>query len=328
MSVGSHVLVTGGAGYIGSHVCKVLAAYGYIPVTYDHLQGGHSWAIKWGPFVQDDIHNTDGLCAAFRKYQPIAVFHLASSINVRESLVNPAKYYHNNVAGSLSLLQAMTLCQVPHLVFSSTASIYGNPNYLPLDEKHSKAPLHAYGKSKYMVEFMLEDFFRSHGLCSAALRYFNAAGADSESEIGEAHDPETHLIPLVIHTALQKRASLDIYGTNYNTEDGTAVRDYIHVCDLAEAHIKALEWLIHNKRNLQVNLGTGQGYSIRKVIETVETISGKKVASNPSPPSPDAASLVADPSLAFEILQWKPRFSSLSHIVETALNWHSKQQKN
>jgi len=325
MTKGNHVIVTGGAGYIGSHVCKALAGHGYIPVTYDNLQGGHLWAIKWGPFIQNDIHNTEALCSAFREYNPIAVFHLASSINVRESLLDPAKYYHNNVSGSLSLLKAMTECRVPNLVFSSTASIFGNPQYIPIDEKHQKAPLHAYGKSKYMVELMLEDFQRSHGLCSAALRYFNAAGADSSTEIGEAHDPETHLIPLVIQTALKRRAALDIYGTSYNTEDGTAIRDYIHVADLAEAHIKALEWLIQNKQSIGVNLGTGQGYSIRKVIETVELISGKKVASNHCPPSPDAACLVADPSLAFQLLKWTPKFSSLSHIVESALNWHSKR---
>lgn len=320
----NNILVTGGAGYIGSHVCKALAQAGYTPITYDNLKGGYRWAVKWGPFIQNDILNTEALCSVFEQYSPLAVFHLASSINVRESLQDPGKYYHNNVCGTLSLLQAMVRCRISYLVFSSTASIFGNPHYVPMDENHPKAPLHAYGKSKYMVELMLEDFQKAHGLCSAALRYFNAAGADKEGEIGEAHVPETHLIPLVIQTALGQREALDIYGANYNTEDGTAVRDYIHVYDLALAHIKALEWLIANKKSLQVNLGTGQGYSIKQVIESVQQISGKKVMSRISAPSPDAACLVANPSKAFEILHWKPQHSSLEQIVESALGWHTK----
>lgn len=322
MTFSRPVLVTGGAGFIGSHVCKMLAHSGFTPITYDNFQGGHRWAVRFGPLIEADIHDAEAMKHAIQKYQPIAVFHLASSINVRESLVNPGKYYHNNVIGTLSLLEAMKESDTKFLVFSSTASIFGNPDYIPIDENHPKKPLHAYGKSKYMVEQILEEYQRAHGITSACLRYFNACGADVDGQIGEAHDPETHLIPLVIETALGKRSHISIYGDDYDTEDGTAIRDYIHVTDLAEAHIKALEYLIATKKSFQANLGTGTGYSIKQVIKAVENISGKKVAIQQGPKSPDAACLIASPHQANDLLKWSARHSHLDHIIETALRWH------
>jgi UDP-arabinose 4-epimerase len=320
------ILVTGGAGFIGSHVCKLLAQTGYTPITYDNFQGGHRWAACFGPLVEADIHDTAKLKTTIQQYQPIAVFHLASSINVRESLENPGKYYHNNVVGTLSLLDAMKESNTKLLVFSSTASIFGNPDYVPIDEKHPKRPLHAYGKSKYMVEQILEDFQRAHGITSACLRYFNACGADVDGQIGEAHNPETHLIPLVIETALGKKPHISIYGDDYDTEDGTAIRDYIHVTDLADAHIKALEYLLSTNKSFQANLGTGTGYSIKQIIKAVENISGKKVAIQQGPKSPDAACLIATPRLANQLLNWSARHSHLDHIIETALRWHTNKK--
>lgn len=316
------ILVTGGAGYIGSHVCKALLAAGFLPVTYDNLSKGHRWAVKWGPLIEADIHDRVALQKAFQKYGPIAVIHLASFINVRESLVDPGKYYHNNVAGSLSLIEEMCASGIKRLVFSSTASVYGAPQYLPIDEKHPKNPLHAYGKSKHMVEEMLKDFFVSHCLSSLSLRYFNASGADATGEIGEAHDPETHLVPLVLLTALKKRAQLTIYGNDYPTPDGTAIRDYIHVTDLAEAHVKAVQYLLAHEICTQLNLGTGQGYSVQELIRAVEKVTGRSVKAELGKKSPDSPVLVADATKAQETLDWKPNHSDLETIIQTAWRWH------
>ncbi|MBM3207213.1 MAG: UDP-glucose 4-epimerase GalE [Chlamydiae bacterium] len=319
------ILVTGGAGYIGSHVCKALSEAGLTPITYDNFQGGHRWAVQFGPLIEGDIHDTEKLKKTLDLYQPAAVFHLASSINVRESLSDPLKYYHNNVQGTLSLLKAMVESGTTNIVFSSTASVYGNPLETPLKEDHPKRPLHAYGKSKYMVELLLEDFEKAYGIKSVVMRYFNACGADKDGLIGEAHSPETHLIPLVIQTALRQKECLDIYGDTYPTFDGTAIRDYIHVSDLADAHLKALYFLIEKKESLRVNLGTETGFSIRQIIETVEAISGKKVRTNICAPSPDACCLVASSKLANEKLKWYPKNSTIENIIETALAWHTKK---
>ncbi len=320
-----NVLVVGGAGYIGSHVCKVLAEVGLTPVVYDNLSTGHSWAVRFGPFVQGDVEDELVLEEAIEKYRPHAVIHLAALSNVRESIANPGLYYEKNLAVSLSLLKTMVRLGIRHLVFSSTAAIYGAPQYVPIDENHPKAPLNAYGKTKWATEGMLEDFSHAHGLRYAALRYFNACGADPSGLIGEDHEPETHLIPLVIRTAMGMKTHLDVYGDDYSTPDGTAIRDYIHVLDLAEAHVKALRYLFSQERSLQVNLGTGSGYSVKQIIEAVQSFSQKEVPVRIIPRlAQDSPVLVANSSLAKKVLQWEPRYSDLSTIISTAWNWQKK----
>ncbi len=320
------ILVVGGAGYIGSHVCKALAEAGFTPVTYDNLSTGHSWAVRFGPFVEGDLENEAHLLDTFENVQPAAVIHLASLINVRDSIVNPALYYEKNLFATLVLLKAAVRCGVLDLVFSSTAAIYGTPQRVPIDENHPKLPLNAYGKTKWAVEGMLEDFSHAHGLRFAALRYFNACGADPDALIGEAHKPETHLIPLVIRTAMGLKPVLQIYGNDYPTIDGTAIRDYIHVLDLAEAHVKALRYLLERKTSLQVNLGTGSGYSVKQIIDAVALFSHKKVPTQILPRMAyDSPILIADPTLARTTLNWEPRFSDLSTIISTAWNWHQNE---
>lgn len=318
-----NILVVGGAGYIGSHVCKVLSESGFTPVTLDNFSTGHSWAVRFGPVIQYDLE--DDLVAVFEQYDFQAVIHLASLINVRDSIVNPALYYEKNLIGTLNLLKAMLKAEVRHLVFSSTAAIYGAPQSIPIDEKHPKAPLNAYGKTKWAVEGMLEDFSHAYGLKFAALRYFNACGADPSGLIGEAHDPETHLIPLVIRTAMGKQSVLQVYGDDYPTPDGTAIRDYVHVLDLADAHVKALHYLFEkDKGYLQANLGTGSGYSVKQIINEVAKFSQSQIPIQILPRlAHDSAVLVADPALAKKVLKWVPQYSSLSTIISTAWNWHN-----
>lgn len=281
--------------------------------------------MQWGPLVCASIHDKEALKLACNQYSPLAVIHLASYINVRESQFQPARYYQNNTLGTLTLLEVMEQQKVPHLVFSSTAAVYGIPEQVPIHEAHPKAPINPYGKSKWMAEGMIDDMGASHGISSICLRYFNASGADPEGMLGEAHDPETHLIPLVIQAAIGRRPSLTINGVDHPTRDGTAIRDYIHVSDLAEAHIKALLWLMQNKKSLKLNLGTGQGFSIREVIASVEKHSNTKIPCEiaPAPPT-DPPQLVADASQARELLQWRPCFSDLDTIVQTAYRWHAK----
>ncbi|MBX7066861.1 MAG: UDP-glucose 4-epimerase GalE [Parachlamydiales bacterium] len=316
------ILVVGGAGYIGSHVCKALKEAGFTPVVYDNLSTGHSWAIQFGPSVIADLEDEAALLNAFYQYQPDAVIHLASLINVRDSIVNPALYWEKNLVVTLALLKAMMKANVLNLVFSSTAAIYGSPQRVPIDESHPKAPMNAYGKTKWAVEEMLQDFSNAHGLQFAALRYFNASGADPSAIIGEAHEPETHLIPLVIRTALGVRERLMVYGQDFATPDGTAIRDYIHVSDLANAHILALKYLFKQKKSLQVNLGTGTGYSVKEIVQAVESFGGKRVPVEiVSRLAHDSPMLVADPSKAKEILNWHPQMSDLPSIISTAWNW-------
>lgn len=318
-----NVLVVGGAGYIGSHVSKELLRCGYIPVVFDNLCHGHRWAVRYGPLFCGDLDDRESLCAAFEEYTPCAVVHLASHIHVRESVENPYKYYHTNLCGTLNLLHVMARYGVRPLVFSSTASVYGEPNYLPIDELHPQMPLNPYGKSKWMVEQLLEDFQRAHGLQFLVLRYFNAAGADPSGEIGEAHSPETHLIPLVIQTAMKIRPFLTVYGTDHPTPDGTAIRDYVHVTDLARAHIAGIHWLLRGGEPLALNLGTGKGYSIREVISSVERLCGQQVPLQFAPRSPaDPPILIADASKAQELLDWTPLHSSLDQIIQSAWDWH------
>lgn len=316
-------IVTGGAGYVGSHCCKELAKAGYTPVTVDNLFRGHKELVKWGPFYECDVLDTEKLSSIFYECKPEAVFHFAGLTYVGESVENPYIYYRTNTMGTLSLLNAMKKCECENIIFSSTAATYGVPQYIPIDEEHPQMPINPYGRSKFFVEQILEDFNKAHGIKYAALRYFNAAGADPECETGEMHDPETHLIPLIILAALGKKEFVKIFGSDYPTKDGTAIRDYVHVTDLASAHIKALEFLKQGTNNIKLNLGTGKGYSVHDVIKTVENISGNKINSiNEQRRQGDPPILVAKSDLAQKTLNWKILYSKLSAIVETAMKWH------
>lgn len=319
------MLVTGGAGYVGSHTCKVLAEADLVPVVFDNLVRGHLSAVRWGPFEQGDIADRPKLDAVIAKYQPVAAIHFAAYAFVGESVSNPGKYYRNNVAGSLGLLEAMRDSGMDKIIFSSTCSTYGVPEKALIDEGHPQRPINAYGASKLMVERMLADFDAAHGLRSIALRYFNAAGADPDAEIGENHDPETHLIPLAIQTALGQRDELTVFGSNYETPDGTCVRDYVHVTDLAEAHVIALRVLIDGAGTTAYNLGIGRGHSVQEVVGAVSRIAGRKFPVKNGPRRPgDPARLVADPSRAAAELGWRARITDLDEIVRTAWRWHQR----
>lgn len=323
-----NILVTGGAGYIGSHTCKALASAGYCPVVLDNLITGHRWAVKWGPFIEGDLKDRDLLAEVLREYQISTVIHFAAYAYVGESMKVPGKYFRNNVANTINLLDAMVDTGVDRLVFSSSCATYGIPHQLPISETHPQHPINPYGESKKFVEKALHWYGVAHGIRSYALRYFNAAGDDPDGEIGENHNPETHLIPLVIQTALGQRSGVCIFGTDYDTPDGSAVRDYIHVRDLAEAHVLAVKHLLAGSKSRQLNLGTGLGQSVKSIVAAVERISGLPVNAVESPRRPgDPAVLVAAPGAASKILAWQPRYSDLETIVSTALAWHAKQIK-
>lgn len=320
------VLVTGGAGYIGSHVCKALAAAGCTPVTFDNLITGHAWAVKWGPLVEGSLADGELLEKVLRAHRVQSVIHLAAHAYVGESMQDPGKYFRNNAAGTISLLDAMVAAGASFLVVSSSCATYGLPDRLPIDEDHPQRPVNPYGESKLMVERALKWYEHAHGLRWTALRYFNAAGADPGGEIGEDHEPETHLVPLVIQAALGRRAHVDIYGTDYPTRDGTAVRDYIHVADLAAAHVAALEYLASGEPSAALNLGTGHGCTVREVIAEVERVAGCRVPVNECARRPgDPHTLVARSERAARCLGWKPTSSDLHTIVRTALHWHQAQ---
>lgn len=320
------VLVTGGAGYIGSHACKALAQAGYSPVACDNLVYGHRWAVRWGPLEEGDIADRSWLDALLERYRPAAVMHFAAYAYVGESVQDPGKYYRNNVAGTLTLLEAMRDHAVRHLVFSSTCATYGIPQHVPIGEETPQVPINPYGASKLMIERMLADFEVAHGLRSICLRYFNAAGADPDGEIGEEHDPETHLIPLAIRAAQLGDAALAIFGTDYATPDGSAVRDYVHVTDLAEAHVLALAELLAGRASAVLNLGTGRGHSVREVVSAVETVGSRQVpVREASRRAGDPPVLVADPKRAMERLTWQPTYSDLATIIETAWRWHQSR---
>ena len=322
-----NILVTGGAGYIGSHTCKALKQAGYQPITFDNMVYGHEWAVKWGPLVKGDILDGETLDTVFAKYQPQAVLHFAAYAYVGESVSDPEKYYRNNVAGTLSLLSAMRRAGCANIVFSSTCATYGVPTELPLREDHSQKPINPYGWTKLMMEQTLTDFDTAYGIRHASLRYFNAAGADPDSEIGEEHDPETHLIPLVIAATQGRRGHVEIFGTDYDTPDGTCIRDYIHVTDLAVAHIQALEYLQDKDESLVVNLGTGNGQTVREVIRAVEKVSGKKTPVKEGPRRPgDPPGLYAYADKAYKLLGWKPKYGDIETIVGTAWRWHEKKK--
>ncbi len=322
----STVLVTGGAGYVGSHACKGLARHGYVPVTVDNLARGHREAVRWGPLVEADIRDRGALERAFAVHRPVAVLHFAAFTYVGESVGAPADYYGNNLQGTLSLLDTMRGAGCEVLVFSSTCATYGAPRASPIAETHPQQPVNPYGWSKLMSEQFIRDYARAYRLRYATLRYFNAAGADREGEIGEHHDPETHLIPLAIGAALDHARSLAIYGTDYPTPDGTAVRDYVHVDDLAEVHVLALRALVSGRPSMELNVGTGHGYSVREVVREVERATGSRIDARTAPRrAGDPPALVADTALATSTLGWTPRRSDLESIVATALRWHASR---
>lgn len=329
MTKGSNVLVTGGAGYVGAHACKALAARGLTPVTFDNLVYGHEEAVRWGPLERGEIADRVRLDAVFEQYRPAAVMHFAAFTYVGESVADPGKYYRNNVAGSLSLLEAMRDHGVAKLVFSSTAAVYGIPDSVPIAEEAPRRPINPYGESKWMIECVLRDFQAAHGIKSVALRYFNAAGADPDCEIGELHDPESHLIPLALDAVAGRGKPLTVFGDDYPTADGTCIRDYIHVGDLAEAHVLALDALDGFDGPRAFNLGTGQGVSVRQVLDTVERVTGKAVPHSLGPRRPgDPAELVADPSRARAQLGWTPRSSDMDSVVASAWAWHRKAHRS
>jgi UDP-arabinose 4-epimerase len=317
------ILVTGGAGYIGSHACKALKSAGLEPVTVDNLVCGHERSVKWGPLFKGDIQNDEALDAAFERYKPAGVIHFAAYAYVYESMIDPQKYYRNNVGGTLNLLEAMRRHKCDKIVFSSTCATYGLPDKLPLSEDHPQRPISPYGRSKLMIEEILKDYERAYGLRHAALRYFNAAGSDPDSQIGERHDPETHLVPLVIGAAQGLRPFVNICGGDYPTLDGTAVRDYIHVTDLAQAHVAAAQNLLDGGLSFTLNLGTGEGYTVRQVVDMVEKISGKPVPVREAERRlGDPPALFADASAARSLLNWRPRYSDIESVVATAWRWH------
>lgn len=319
----STVLVTGGAGYIGSHACKALSRAGYRPITYDNLVCGHEWAVKWGPLESGDILDRSRLDEVIRKYEPEAIMHFAAYIAVGESVSDPGKYYRNNVAGSLTLLEVARDRGINRFVFSSTAAVYGVPQTNPIQEGAPLEPVSPYGFTKLFIERMLKDFDAAYGLRSIALRYFNAAGADLDNEVGESHDPETHLIPLVLDAALGRRSDITIFGDDYETTDGTCIRDYIHVADLADAHVAALKALEGGAASSAYNLGVGRGFSVREVLSAVERVTGLSVpATQGVRRAGDPAVLVSDASKAGEELGWQPKIADLTNIVRTAWAWH------
>ncbi|MGH9721347.1 MAG: UDP-glucose 4-epimerase GalE [Bryobacteraceae bacterium] len=320
------ILVTGGAGYIGSHTAKALAAAGLDPIVFDNLSTGHREFCRWGPLVEADLGDRDALRAVLKKYPIDGVLHFAAHALVGESMTNPGKYFRNNSVNSLNLLDAMVEAGVRRIVFSSTCATYGEPQRIPIDEAHPQRPVNPYGESKLFTERALDWYSRAYGLRWVALRYFNAAGADADGEIGEDHDPETHLIPLVLAALVGRRKAVQIYGTDYPTVDGTAVRDYIHVTDLADAHLAALTYAEGHEGGVALNLGTGEGLSVREAIASAERVTGRRAPVEiAGRRAGDPPVLVADPSRARRALAWTPRCSDPDTILRTAWNWHSKR---
>ncbi|MRX50925.1 UDP-glucose 4-epimerase GalE [Paracoccus sp. S-4012] len=321
-----NVLVTGGAGYIGSHACKALAAAGYVPVTYDNLSTGWREAVKYGPLEEGDLMDRAHLDAVFARHQPVAVMHFAALSQVGEAMREPGKYWRGNVGASLSLIEAAVAAGCLDFVFSSTCATYGDHDGVVLDEQTPQTPLNAYGASKRAIEDMLKDFGASDGLRSVVFRYFNVAGADPEAEVGEFHDPETHLIPLILDAVDGKRPALTIHGTDYPTPDGTCIRDYVHVMDLVEAHVLGLEWLRgrESARGAEVFcLGTGSGFSVREVIDQAKLATNRPVPVTEGPRREgDAVQLVSGSKRAGEVLGWQAKRSTLPQMIGDAWRWH------
>ena len=325
---GETVLVVGGAGYIGSHTCLDLANKGFQPVVYDNFSNGHREFVKWGPAEEGDIRDRARLDEVLAKHKPAAILHFAALIEVGESVKDPVSFYENNVIGTLTLLSAAQAAGVGAFVFSSTCATYGLPQSVPLDESHRQVPINPYGRTKYIVEQALADYDQYKGLRSVVLRYFNAAGADFEGRIGEWHTPETHAIPLAIDAALGRRQGFKVFGSDYDTRDGTCVRDYIHVLDLADAHVRAVEYLLRGGESVALNLGTGTGTTVKELLGTIETVSDR--------PFPveyvrrregDSTTLVANNDKARDVLGWSPKYD-LTEIVESAWNWHAKSNQH
>ena len=319
------ILVCGGAGYIGSHMVKMLSGQGHRVITFDNLSTGHAAAVQWGELVVGDLMKPKDIAALFKRQRFDAVFHFAARSLVGESVRNPDIYYRNNVIGTLNLLDAMMCTGVKSLVFSSTAAIFGSPETVPICEDAVKQPVNPYGTTKLQVEQILHDYAGAYGLNSVSLRYFNAAGADPDTETGENHEPETHLIPNILKSVLEANQDLCVFGNQYPTPDGTCVRDYIHVNDLCEAHLAALDFLDHHGGAFSFNLGNGNGFSVMDVIKAAEAVTGQKIAYEIRPPRPgDPATLVSDSRLAREQLGWQARYVNLEDIVKTAWQWHLK----
>lgn len=319
------VLVAGGAGYVGSHACLALSEAGFRPVVFDDLSNGHVEHVKWGPLEVGDIRDPQRLDAVFAAHQPVAVLHFAARIEVGESVKNPGAFFDNNVGGTITLIEAARRAGVNALVFSSTCATFGEPVHLPMNESHPQSPLNPYGRSKLMVEQALADYDRYVGFRSAVMRYFNAAGADPEGRIGEWHEPETHAIPLAIQVALGQRSHFTIFGDDYDTRDGTAVRDYVHVLDLAEAHVAALRRLLAGGGSEAYNLGTGTGTTVKELVDGIGRATGQTLPVQMAPRRPgDAPTLVGDNAKARTQLGWKPS-RDLDAILSSAWRWHKSQ---
>lgn len=321
------ILVVGGGGYIGSHTCLDLAEKGYTPIVYDNFSNGHREFVKWGPVEEGDIRDRARLDEVFRKYAPAAVIHFAALIEVGESVKDPLAFYENNVAGSLTLFAAARAANCRRLVFSSTCATYGVPEQTPMTETHPQAPINPYGRSKLITEEILRDLCAHDGFRAVTLRYFNAAGADPEGRIGERHDPETHAVPLAIEAALGRRNGFSIFGDDYDTRDGSCVRDFVHVMDLAEAHTRAIDHLLNDGRSVALNLGTGKGTTVKELLAAIGDVVGREIAITQASRRPgDTAALVADNSMARDVLGWVPR-NDLSSIVSTAWKWHAQANR-
>jgi len=319
------IFVAGGAGYIGSHANKILNKKGLKTVVYDNLSRGHRELVKWGHFVLGDLADKDQLRLCFQNYPIDAVMHYCAFCYVGESVNHPAKYYRNNVLNTLNLLDVMVEYGVKKFIFSSTCSTYGNPISLPMSEDHPQHPINPYGKSKLMVEQILKDYDETYGVRHVCLRYFNAAGADPDGEIGEWHEPEPHLIPIALQVAAGQREHIQIYGTDYETPDGTCIRDYIHINDLAEAHLLALEYLHNGYPSNAFNLGNGNGFSVKEVINAAERITGKMIKVVEAERRPgDPPSLIGSAEKAIKVLKWQPQYPDLDEIIKTAWLWHTK----
>jgi len=321
-----NILLVGGAGYIGSHMADFLSSENCQVIIMDNLSTGYRDAVLGGEFIEGDLSNTSMLDELFTNYKFDVVMHFASSIMVGESVTNPAKYYRNNVMNTQNLLDVMVRHGVNHFIFSSTAAIFGNPVYVPIDEEHPKQPINPYGRSKLMVEQILKDYDSAYGLKSICLRYFNAAGADPEGRLGERHDPETHLIPLVLQAASGKRDAITVFGRDYDTEDGTCLRDYVHVNDLCQAHWLAIRKLLESEKSCSFNLGNGKGFSVQQVIDVCREVTGKEIpVIDGARRAGDPDVLVADSSLAMMELDWRPRYTDLHSIVAHAWIWENHQ---
>lgn len=318
-----NVLVTGGAGYIGSHACKALRAAGYIPVTFDNLETGWRAAVKFGPFVQGDLMDPASIAAVFTDYKPVAVMHFAALSQVGESMNDPARYWRNNLVGSLNLIEAAVAAGCLDFVFSSTCATYGDKDNVVLDENSAQHPINAYGASKRAIEDVLVAFQNAYGLRHVIFRYFNVAGADPEAEVGELHQSETHLIPLMLDAISGKRAALTVFGTDYDTPDGTCIRDYVHVCDLVDAHVLGLKWLQDGKKSRVFNLGTGSGFSVREVIDQSRLVTNRPVPYvDGDRRLGDCTKLVSGSVRAEVELGWKPTRSTLDMMITDAWRWH------